>query len=292
MMDGLERWEAEANGVRFAGLSCGRGPLALCAHGFPETAETFDRTLVHLAGLGYRAVAPNMRGYWPSQAEGVRAFEVVDLADDLVALAEQLSPGRPAVLVAHDWGAFAAYDAAAMRPALFRALVTIGIPHTPVVKQTPRVAWGLRHFFAWQIRGPTLRRFRANGFAYVDEVYRRWSPTWRFGPEETAAVKEAFAHPGCLEGALSYYWQFMQPSAEGRRRHAELLRTPILVPTTLVMGKDDAAIRASGLRDRPDLFPRGLEAAWLDGAGHFVHREKPEEFCAVLTRALGAAASD
>ena len=282
----LERVEVEANGIRFAGLACGRGPLALCAHGFPETADTWDRTLRHLAGMGYRAVAPNMRGYWPSSVEGVRSFELVDLADDLVALAERLSPGEPAALVTHDWGAFAAYAAAAMRPALFSHVVTVGIPPVPVVKRTLGVAWGLRHFAAWQLRGPTVRRFRADDFAFVDAVYRRWSPTWRFGPEETAGVKEAFRQPGCLEAALSYYWSFARPSAEGQRRAAELQRTPTLVPITLVLGADDGALRPAALRPRPDLFPRGLEEVWIAGAGHFAHREQPDEWCRVLSRVL------
>jgi len=282
----LERVEVEANGIRFVGLGCGSGPLALCAHGFPETAETWDRTLRHLAGLGYRAVAPNMRGYWPSSVEGVRSFEVADLADDLVALAERLSPGEPAALVTHDWGAFAAYGAAAMRPALFSHVVTVGIPPVPIVRRTLGAAWGLRHFIAFQLRGLTLRRFRADDFSYVDHIYRRWSPTWSFGPEETAKVKEAFRQPGCLETALSYYWHFARPSAEGRRRAREMLQAPIPVPITMVLGSDDGAIRPSTLRSRPDLFPRGLEPVWISGAGHFVHREKPEEWCRVLSRVL------
>ncbi|HYV45327.1 MAG TPA: alpha/beta hydrolase [Myxococcaceae bacterium] len=283
----LETLELEANGVRFSALACGKGPLALCAHGFPETAETFDRTLRHLAGMGYRAVAPHMRGYWPTAVQGTPSFQVVDLADDLCALAERLSSGGPAALVTHDWGAFAAYFAAAMRPALFRHVVTLGIPPVPMVRRTPGVAWGLRHFIAFQLRGPTVRRFRADDFAYVDHIYRRWSPTWRFGPEETAKVKEAFRHEGCLEHALSYYWHFARPpSAEGARRQKELAQVPVPVPVTVVLGKDDAAVTSRDLRQRPELFPGGLEVAWIDGAGHFIHREQPEAFFAVLDRVL------
>jgi pimeloyl-ACP methyl ester carboxylesterase len=286
----LETVEVEANGLRFAGLACGRGPLALCAHGFPETAHTFDRTLRHLASLGYRAVAPNMRGYWPSAGQGAASFQVVDLADDLCAWAERLSTGGPAVLVTHDWGAFAAYFAAAMRPALFRHVVAVGIPPVPIVRRTPGVAWGLRHFVAFQLRGPTVRRFRADDFSYVDHIYRRWSPTWKFGPEETAKVKESFRQDGCLEAALSYYWHLARPpSAEGERRRRELASAPIPVPITVVLGSDDGAIKPSTLRERPDLFPGGLEVVFLQGAGHFAHREKPDEFCQVLTRVLGRA---
>jgi pimeloyl-ACP methyl ester carboxylesterase len=286
MEPALERVEVEANGLRFVALACGSGPLALCAHGFPETAETWDRTLRHLAGMGYRAVAPHLRGYWPSQVEGIRSFDTVDLADDLCALAERLSPGEPVALVTHDWGAFAAYLAAAMRPALFSRVVTVGIPPVPIVRRTLGMAWGLRHFIAFQLRKPTVRRFRADGFAYVDHIYRRWSPTWRFGPEETAPVKEAFRHPGCLEAALSYYWHFARPTAEGGRRAAELSRAPIPAPVTMVLGKDDGALRPSALLERPELFPGGLEPVWLEGAGHFAHRERPDEFLAVLSRVL------
>ncbi|MGW2200332.1 alpha/beta fold hydrolase, partial [Streptosporangium sp. NPDC001682] len=67
-----------ANGVEFAYLSAGEGPLALCLHGFPDTAHTWRHLLPELAGRGYRAVAPFMRGYAPTSipADGVRALQL------------------------------------------------------------------------------------------------------------------------------------------------------------------------------------------------------------------------
>jgi pimeloyl-ACP methyl ester carboxylesterase len=284
----LETLEVTANGVRFSALACGRGPLALCAHGFPETAETFDRTLPHLAGLGYRAVAPHMRGYWPTAIlEGPRSFHTVDLGHDLVALADALSPGQPVTLVGHDWGAEAVYRAAALRPDRFRALVTVGIPPIPAVRRTLRIAWALRHFVAFQLRDRTVRKFRADGFAFVDALYRRWAPTWSFGPEETAPVKEAFRQPGCLEAALAYYWHFMRPVDPSHGpRAVELMRVPLPMPLTVVLGTHDIGLTPGSIRPRPRRYPR-MEVVWIEGAGHFAHREKPEEFLAVLTRVLG-----
>jgi pimeloyl-ACP methyl ester carboxylesterase len=284
----LETLEVVANGVRFRALACGQGPLALCAHGFPETAETFDRTLVHLASLGYRAVAPHMRGYWPTAVEGRPSFHTVDLGHDLLALADALSPGRPVTLVGHDWGAEAVYRAAALQPDRFPALVTVGIPPIPAVRATLSIVWALRHFITFQLRERTVKKFRANELAFVDAIYRRWAPTWAFGPEETAPVKEAFRQPGCLESALAYYWHFRKPlDPSHRTRVVELMRVPLPMPLTVVLGTHDVGLTPASIRPRPDRYPR-MEVVWIEGAGHFAHREKPDAFLAVLTRVLGA----
>lgn len=284
--DAFERIEIEANGLRFPALALGSGPLALCAHGFPETATTFDQTLLHLAKAGYRAVAPWMRGYWPGPIAGVSTFHVNAVGADLVAIAGQLSPGTPCVLIGHDWGADAAYRAAALRPEQFSRLITIGIPHLSMIRIRPAIIWGLRHFATFQWKSRTLKKFRARDGAFVDEICQRWSPTWRFGPEETAAVKEAFAHEGCLEGAVAYYWDFVRPTSENRRLAARLDRTPIQVPTTMVLGTADAALRPHHLRERPDMFPKGVRVGWVPDVGHFVHREDFPSFARELDTAL------
>jgi pimeloyl-ACP methyl ester carboxylesterase len=128
---------------------------------------------------------------------------------------------------------------------------------------------------------------RKNDFAGVDHIYRRWSPTWNVPPEETAPVKEAFRAPGSLQGALSYYWHFALQTKEEARRARELDRTVIQVPVTFVIGLDDAALSPKSVRARPDMFPRGSELVWIEGAGHFAHREKPEAWLEALAASLG-----
>src|SRR5690606_3659162 len=108
-------------------------------------------------------------------------------------------------------------------PERIRLLVTLAIPHPRSIKPTPRLAWHMRHFLA--LRGKRAgAKLRANDFAYVDELGRRWSPAWHDIPaSETARAKQALAEPGCAEAACAYY------AAVGRRLPASQ-RVPVAVP--------------------------------------------------------------
>src|SRR5215467_6620098 len=117
-----------ANGLEFGLLETGSGPLALCLHGFPDSAHTWRHLLPALAGAGYRAVAPFMRGYAPTAVPKDGAFQVGALASDANALHEALGGDESAVLIGHDWGAGAAYSAAAYAPGRWRKVVTMAVP--------------------------------------------------------------------------------------------------------------------------------------------------------------------
>jgi len=91
-------------------------------------------------------------------------------------MAERLSPNAPIVLIGHDWGADAAYRAAAAHPDRFSQVVTLSIPHPVMIRIRPAFVWEFRHFLTFQRKAYTLKQFRRNDFANVDELYQRWSP--------------------------------------------------------------------------------------------------------------------
>src|SRR5690242_16760506 len=97
-----------ANGVRFAYLEAGSGPLVLMLHGFPETAHTWDQAMAEIAAAGFRVVAPFMRGYHPTEISTEAAYDIDTLGRDALALIEALGEPR-AIVVGHDWGATATY---------------------------------------------------------------------------------------------------------------------------------------------------------------------------------------
>src|SRR6202035_6182760 len=99
----------DANGLKFAYLEEGTGPLVLMLHGFPDTAHTWDHLRSRIAAKGYRAVSPFMRGYHPTAIPD-RDADQETLARDVLALVEALGE-QSAVLVGHDWGAAAVYGA-------------------------------------------------------------------------------------------------------------------------------------------------------------------------------------
>jgi pimeloyl-ACP methyl ester carboxylesterase len=117
-----------ANGLEFGLLEAGAGPLALCLHGFPDTARTWRYLLPELAAAGFRAVAPFMRGYAPTAVPDDGRYSIGTLADDAIALHEVLGGDGHAVLIGHDWGAEAAYTAAVAAPDCWRRLVTLAVP--------------------------------------------------------------------------------------------------------------------------------------------------------------------
>jgi pimeloyl-ACP methyl ester carboxylesterase len=264
-----------ANGVRFAYLQSGKGPLVLLVHGFPDTAHTWDHVRPVLADAGFRAVAVFTRGYAPTSIPGDAKYDSDTLGADLVALIPALGE-KSAIVVGHDWGASAAYSAAALDPSRVRKLVTVAIPHPAGVIPTPRVLWGVRHFFRFQLRSAEAM-VRANDFAHVDELVRRWSPAWTAPPGETDAVKAAFREPGCLEAALGYY-RAMRP------RLPASLRRKISVPSVSFAGEQDL-IDPSAYERARSRFTGPYEVVRMPG-GHFMHREHPERFAKELVRVL------
>src|ERR1700690_4202016 len=125
----------DANGLKFAYLEEGSGPLVLLLHGFPDTAHTWDDLRPRIAAKGYRVVSPFMRGYRPSGIPD-RDADQETLARDALALIDALGE-KSAAVVGHDWGAAAAYGAAALDPGRVNKLISVGIPHPATLRPTP-----------------------------------------------------------------------------------------------------------------------------------------------------------
>lgn len=269
----------EANGLRFAYLEQGKGPLVLLVHGFPDTAHTWDAALAALAEAGFRAVAPFTRGYHPTAIPADGKYDVETLGRDVLALIPALGE-QQAIVVGHDWGAAASYAAASLEPDKIKQLITIAIPHPRSLKPTPKVIWSGRHFFALR-RARAAEKIRAGNYAYIDELWRRWSPAWKDLPaSETAAVKQAFAQPGCLEAACAYYKAFTPKLPASHRK-------PIAVPTVSFAGEHDMLPPRAYEKAR-DCYTGSYEVVQVPG-GHFMHREHPATFIPELVRVAKAA---
>jgi pimeloyl-ACP methyl ester carboxylesterase len=144
---------------------------------------------------------------------------------------------------------------------------------------SPRVLWGARHFLRFQLPGAAAK-VRADDFAYVDELWRRWSPGWRVPPGETRAVKEAFRQPGCLDAALGYY-----RAVNGRVPAA--LRRPITVPSVVLCPERDGILRRADYERARRCFAARHDIVDVPG-GHFCHRQHPERVIPALVTAARA----
>ena len=121
----------ESNGIRLNIAEQGKGPLVLLCHGFPESWYSWRHQIEALAAAGFRAVAPDMRGYGKSDApEAIDQYTIFHLVGDLVGLLDALE-APTAVIVGHDWGANIAWHAARLRPDRFRAVVALSVPFRP-----------------------------------------------------------------------------------------------------------------------------------------------------------------
>src|SRR5687767_8596914 len=119
----MRRGEVMANGVRYAYLEAGEGPLVLLLHGYPDNAHSWEHQLVALAAAGYRAVAPFMRGYPPTEVPPAGYYDRATLARDVEELIDALGGGEPCHLVGQDWGAAIGYGVLGAFPRRIRRAV-------------------------------------------------------------------------------------------------------------------------------------------------------------------------
>jgi pimeloyl-ACP methyl ester carboxylesterase len=273
----------QANGLTFHYLEAGSGSLVLCLHGFPDHARSFRHQFLVLAEAGFRAVAPYLRGYAPTDIPAEGSFQSAMLAQDAIALLDALSPNEPAVILGHDWGAIAAYGAALLAPQRLKKLVTIAVPYGPKVMEAvvtnydqTRRSW---HMYLFQM--PMAEMVVShNDFEFIERLWRDWSPGWSLPPEEMAALKETFRKPGVLEAAITYYRHTLNPALqlpELAELQGKIMTEPIQVPALVFHGEHDGCIGFDQLEGMEASFPKGLRKVIIPEAGHFVHQEKPEE---------------
>jgi len=277
-----------ANGLQFGVLEAGSGPLALCLHGFPDSADTWRHLLPALAGAGFHAVAPFMRGYAPTAVPADGAYHLGALVADAVALHEVLGGDRNAVLIGHDWGAEAAYGTAAFAPDRWRRLVTLAVPPAALDEVLFNDYEQLKRFFyLFMFRDPAglAETVVANeDMAFLDELWRDWSPGFQPG-EHLAQVKQSLRQPANLAAALGYYraaggaGPVAQAAGAADRFAAEqqAVGRQAPQPTLYLHGARDGCIGVELARGTAPLLAPSSRMVVIDDAGHFLHLEDPAQ---------------
>ena len=272
----------EANGMRFATIEGGDGPLVLLLHGFPDTAWTWSYVMPPLIDAGYRVAAPIMRGYPPTEIPSDGRYDPAALADDVAGLVDALNEGEPAFVVGHDWGAIATYAAIGLRPEKLRRAVTISIGHPGGVTRIFEHPDLLRHaFHVWlfQLPGLSETAVRHDDLAMIDYLWNLWSPGIE-DADHLKRVKETLAGPGAVEAALGYYRALVRFALTHPEESQRIQFTPATVPTLSIYGGNDPAARLSEGDER--FFAAEHRAEIVDGAGHFVQRERPDELTTLV----------
>ena len=274
----MERRETTTKGQTLVWQDTGpeSGAAVVLVHGFPDGPDTWTPFAQRLADEGFRVLAPALRGYAPRTAVPGERSTGMTAGGDVIALLDHVGIQRAAV-VGHDWGASAAYGAAALAPERISRLVPIGVPHPRASKLGLRTAWAVRHFFALGLPGGRARLARRDG-AYLGVLARRWAPTWADGPRSAhiAAGRARLRDPEVLDGVVAFYRDLFARPDRGAGRRTE-------VPGMVVAGRFDLDLFGeAAFRATPDAFTAPCTLQIIEDAGHWPHLEKPEEFEALV----------
>ncbi|MGH3304848.1 MAG: alpha/beta fold hydrolase [Streptosporangiaceae bacterium] len=281
MSDGTGIAFADANGVRFGYLQAGSpgAPLALCLHGFPDSAHTWRHLLPTLAGLGYHAVAPFSRGYAPTQVPADACYQLGALVADAVSLHDVLGGDDRAVIIGHDWGAMTAYGAIAFAPGRWRRAVTLAVPPTGSMGSAFLDYDQLRRsFYMFLFQTPLAEAaVSAGDFAFIDGLWRDWSPGYQ-SAADTALAKGCLRGPGSLTAAVGYYRAMFDPARQLPRYAAEQAATTAGggCPVLYLHGAADGCLGVATAARAADYLPAGSRLEVINGVGHFLHLERPD----------------
>ncbi len=284
--------EVEAGGLAFACLAAGPedGPLALCLHGFPDTAHTYRHLLPELAAAGFRAVAPFSRGYAPTAIPADGLYQTGALARDAIALHEALGGDERAVLVGHDWGAQAVYGAAGTAPDRWRKVVAMAVPVGPALAGS---FFGYdqikRSFYMYFFQNPMAEAVvAADDLAFIARLWEDWSPGYD-AADDLGFIRSSLGRPENLTAALGYYRALFDPS----RRSPDLADEQQAAggippqPTLYLHGARDGCVGVAAAEAARGGLAPGSEVVVIEGAGHFLHLERPDEVNGRIVEFLG-----
>lgn len=276
--------------IRLSIREAGDGEAVVLLHGFPELGYSWRHQMQPLADAGYRAVAPDLRGYGDSDRPGaVEDYALPALAGDIAELIAALGV-ESAHLVGHDWGGSLCWTLAARRPELVRSLVILNSPH-PVasaearqVLEQQRLSW---YMLLFQFAGVAETWLSDDDFANLRTTFFGTAPEGTFTHEDVEVSVTALRTDGAVTAALNYYRANMPP-ASWLRPPPEL--PPITVPTTIIWGTDDAYMSPLLLERSATKVEGTLRVETLHGVSHWVQQEVPDRVNEILVAHLASVA--
>lgn len=316
----IEHRFVEANGIRMHVAESGSGPAVVLCHGWPETWYSWRHQLTALAAAGFRVLAPDMRGYGRTDApDAIEAYTQLHIVGDMVGLLDALGISEAAI-IGHDWGAPAAWHSALMRPDRFRRVAGLSVPYRPRGKVSAIDAFkagGMETIYMMYFQKPgvaereleadvtkSLRRiyYSGSGSLPPGQAWRAFVPpgkglldstfdtemplAWLAEPDLAEYAKD-FSASG-FRGGLNWYrnlhrnWELMAPFAGAR----------IAQPALFIAGSRDGVIRMPGMSPAPEdlrkALPGLVESVLIEGAGHWVQQEAPDQVNERLIRFLRA----
>ena len=253
------------------------GDLVLLLHGFPESAAEWHPVMPSLAAAGYRAVAPNQRGYSPgARPEGIDAYHIDRLVDDVLGIADALGASE-FHLIGHDWGALVAWAVAGAHADRVRTLTIVSVPHPRpfAAARSSDPDQRQRSGYIATFREPDApeHQFLDNDAAVLRLAVRE------AGPEIAAEHVRVLTDPGAMTAALNYY-----------RAWGEDLDSvgPISVPTLFVWSTDDVALGRVAAEATAEWITGPYRFEALEGISHWIPEVAPDAVSRLALEHLAA----
>jgi pimeloyl-ACP methyl ester carboxylesterase len=271
-----------ANGTRFHVAESGDGPLVLLLHGFPEFWWTWRQQLASLSQSGFRAVAPDLRGYGGSD-KPPRGYDLITAASDAAGLIRSLGEAN-AIVVGHDWGGMIGWTMATYFPKVVRRLAVVSMAHplrlrAAVLAAPLAQARSMSYALGSQLPLLPERRLRKDGARRVGQLLTAWSgPGWP-DSETEQRYEDAMSIPHVAHSALEYHrWYLRSRFRPDGIQYTRMMRRPIQAPTLHLHGALDPCVLPSAARGSGIHVEAPYRWRLLDGAGHFPHEEVPDRF--------------
>ncbi len=226
-------------------------------------------------------VAPWMRGYTPTGPSPDGKYHTQSMAIDAIALTDALAGDGDAYIIGSDWGAGAVHAAVPHKPDRFKRCVTMAVPPSPALAgsylNSPE-QWK-RSWYIWFFGTPISDiAFPTGDFAIIDRLWADWSPGFDPGEAFMRGLKDVFAADGG-QVAMGYYRDSFHARTAPDGEAAQITGGPLPIPMLYFHGTTDGCMGIDLIDEKAlagALGPGG-EYVFVEGAGHFMHLEKPDE---------------
>ncbi|HLN15218.1 MAG TPA: alpha/beta hydrolase [Acidimicrobiales bacterium] len=275
----IERLEIDANGLTFTARAAGPhdGRPVLLLHGFPETSWCWRRQLADLGAAGYRAVAPDQRGYSPkARPDGVEAYRMTHLVDDVLAIADTMEM-RAFDLVGHDWGGYVSWVVGARHPDHVRSLSIVSAPHPGALRkvreagdQEQAEASRYVEVFQQQPKAEDLLLGEDGSGSGLTRMFE----TSGLDPSLTDEYLACLTQPGAMTAALNWYRALRDEDVDDL--------PPIVVPTLYVWSTGDPALRRAAAEATAERVAGRYQFVVLEGVNHWIPEVAPEQLSLLL----------
>nr|WP_221220033.1 alpha/beta hydrolase [Mycolicibacterium sp. BK634] len=281
----------DGDGVRLRVLQAGDpgAPVVILAHGFPELAYSWRHQIPALAAAGYHVLAPDQRGYGGSSApEAVEAYDIHALTGDLVALLDHVG-AEQAVFIGHDWGAMVVWHTALLHPDRVRAVAGLSVPPIPRARTRPTQRWREKfgedfYMLRFQEPGKADAEMAADVTTTMRGMFNDLTPSappgWITDDEFDHYVTE-FGRTG-FTGALNWYRNYDR----NWESTPQLTEARITVPSLFVGGTADPIAPTMNPARAREVVAGPYTEMWIEGAGHWVQQERPDEVNRILLEFL------